>query len=253
MTIRRLEHLALALALILLAICLVILLKQRAPTLERPKDKHVVVKADLKEDGTLEIDETFHDTELLRPGDNISFVCDCDEGLEFTVTEPVYALDLHALHHLIDNWEGETHEIYAEKLDSLRAAVGRARERLESHDSAGQNGVSHGGEESIADPRAVSPAAEVHATTEGAGQFLRLFLDPFEHVVREEPGERLVSDWRDPDFRPGGERIGPFVVRSSAQESKAELSLWKFTWKVRVQGDPSRVDEWDPDVMRHSS
>lgn len=66
-----------------------------------PRDEVVTVKASLT-DGAVTIDQTFHDTVLLRPQDRISFRCDCAEGLEFKVTEPEPALDDRGLEKMID-------------------------------------------------------------------------------------------------------------------------------------------------------
>ena len=66
-------------------------------------------------------------------------------------------------------------------------------------------------------------------------------------VIPLAPEARLFDrPWRQPDFRPGGQSIGPFIAGPIDRES-----VWKFTWRVRVQGQPGSVVSWDPHLIGH--
>lgn len=236
-TLRRTVHLVLAPALALGAGCNG---DMTSTEFERENEaRYVYVKARL-ENGAPVIVKHVHDTDLFRPGDTISFVCDCDEGLEFTVSEPKLALvEPDALYHLIEAQDGDTLEA---KLNSLRTRVALAVEWLRSPTRGADFDER---EESMATSSAASCTGEDLEPPEHPAGFLRLLLGCVEEMFPPDPDARLVPDWINPEYHPGGERIGPFVVGHIEHPS-----IWKFAWRVRVVGSPDYV-EWDPHVKGH--
>ena len=220
-----------------------------AVTVIRPgsREVYVKVKAHL-ENGVPSLDRTYHDTEVVRAGDKVSFACECEDGLELSVSEPKLILDLEALESLIEKREGETLE---KRLESLRTELKRARAYLKKQAVPAGNGDNAYLEEQAA------PAADgdnsyleeqaVPAANGDNGDFLPAFLEGFMAVIPRAPEARLFdSPWRQPDFHPGNQSIGPFTVGPIGRES-----VWKFKWTVRVQGQPGSEVIWDPHLIGH--
>jgi hypothetical protein len=196
-----------------------------------PREVYVTVKAHLDAEAEPVFDYDYHHSELVRPGDKVSFACECDDGLELTVSEPKLAFDLEALESLIEKREGETMEA---KLESLRGELEQAGAYLKKQSVPAGNG-----DNAYLEEQAVPAAGGDNRA------FLQTFLADFSAVILDAPDKRLFDGpWRQPGFHPGNRSIGPFTVGPIERES-----MWKFTWTVRVQERPGSEVSWDPHLM----
>jgi hypothetical protein len=216
-----------------------------------PREVYVKVKAHLEEeDGepVPVVDYDYHDTEVVRPGDKLSFACECEDGLELTVSEPWLMLDLEALESLVENQEGETLEA---KLESLLGELEQAGAYLKKRAVPAGNGDNAYLEEQAAQAadgdNAYLEEEAAPAAIGDSGDFLQAFLGGFIAVIPLAPEARLFDrPWEEPGFHPGDQSIGPFTVGPIERES-----VWKFTWKVRIQGQPGTEVTWDPHLIGH--
>jgi hypothetical protein len=201
-----------------------------------PREVYVKVKAHLEEEDGKPVavfDDDYHDTEVVRPGDKLSFACECEDGLEVTISEPKLILDLEALEALMEGQDGKTLE---DKVENLRVRLEQARDYLKNQAVPAGNGE-----------YAYLKKQAVPAETGDNGEFLQALLGDFLAVIPDVAEARLFDDtWRQLDFYPGDQSIGPFTVGPIDQES-----IWKFTWRVRVQGQPPTEERWDPHLIGH--
>ena len=214
-----------------------------------PREVYVTVKAYLK-NGVPHFNKDYHHTELVRRRDKLSFACACEDGLELTVSEPKLILDLEALESLVEKQEGETLEA---KLESLLGELEQAGAYLKKRAVPAGNGDNAYLEEQAAQAadgdNAYLEEEAAPAAIGDSGDFLQAFLGGFIAVIPLAPEARLFDrPWEEPGFYPGNRSIGPFTV--GPIDGKGE-SVWKFTWRVRVQGQPGTEVTWDPHLIGH--
>lgn len=201
------------------AVALLVLLGCPAPDDDPNNDQplHTIhAKADL-ENGEIVIDYSVHDTALVRPGDRVRWVCDCDPGIQFAVVEPEVILEIEALYGLDrdEGWNRQAVRELAGRLQETRA--GRLEETPEG--LAGDVGNEE-------DPIAA------------AGKFLEMIGPAL--PKRLEPGEeppRLFESLVPAAFIDGGRPI-----ESDAVVARPGSRTWKFTWKFRVGEGPAEQD-----------
>jgi hypothetical protein len=188
----------------------------------------------------VDIDESKHDSGVVRGGDRVAWVCHCPPGTEFTVEDLHLVADLEAFFDRLN----ETPALGAE--EDLARAVEQMRVRL----AAG-----------VDTPRAeAAPGQQGEAAPKMlAGGRIR-FEGPIGGVLL------VVNDAQTSLAREAGEEVhslfvegllpAPFVdatraIRSSRVAPLERHELWKFTWRVQMKGDPSNFDIFDPHIFGH--
>lgn len=188
--------------------------------------KTIQVKVNLDASGNPVFDKTHHEMAFVNPGDRVAWTCQCPPDTEFTVADLHFVADLNHVDEFLLRY-GDPKEIESEiqGLESLQRKLSVAERPAESAEAMS--------EQSRRIQETIALLTDLNST-----------LSPNEE--RNLFRESMQEQW-DPEFVDGRARLrGPGRVAKGIG-----YGLWKFTWKVRLKGNPAAVDEWDPHIVGH--
>lgn len=185
----------------------------------------IAIRATLVEDENgkqrVQIDRSYHNSAFVQPGDRITWVCECPPGTEFAVEGLRFAADLEEVAELMFrvgiNDPGRLETLTRDlELVQLQLRAGETRHQA-------------------------SQKAQRQPQVERViGSALTVIKD-LQATLAEGRPRALFDSWSNPGFVDGANPI-----QSAAVAEAIGHGLWKFTWRVRLKGEPESEDIWDP-------
>lgn len=183
----------------------------------------------------VEINKGRHDSAVVQPGDRVAWVCHCDPGTQFTVENLHFVGDLEELAERLTYTKPKA----GEELQDLGPTMERALAQLAAQAAAPED-----------TPReeAAKPLGEGRIRFAGPVGDVLLVVKNEASPVGRERSSLFVGEPAAPsvDFV-----AATRVIRSRRVAPGLGHELWKFTWKVRLIGDPNSVVTWDPHIFGH--
>lgn len=188
----------------------------------RAVEVEIEVRATLVEDDSgklrVQIDKAYHDTAFVHSGDQITWVCECPPGTEFAVEDLSFIADLEEAAEMLIRVHGRGVERLRRELESVQ---------LLSAERGGRQGRPGVWKETAA-----------HAL---------LLIKDLEATLTAAP-RKLFENWSPPGFV---DRASP--IQSAPVVKDVGHGLFKFSWRVRLKGDPTSEDVWDPHICTSTS
>lgn len=194
---------------------------ENGPDAGQPTVHTIQAKVSL-EKGEIYIHKEVHNEALVRPGDLVRWVCDCDPAIQFAVEEPAVLLNTENLTQdpWNDRWNREAIEELARRLQNA------SNREPQQTAEAGAEAVEHGAGDPITAARdflqAIAPALPARSGPDAPPPKL------FERAV------------------PAGFVDADGAIESHPVRVEPGSRVWKFAWKFRLKKTPEVEEVWDP-------